>query len=85
MKSVIFASLLASAAAFAPSSQTAQSSTALNLNLRNEIGAQAPLGYFDFNMLSQASLNGVESAALFAATALAMEYCFDKQFISKFK
>lgn len=47
MKSAILASLIASAAAFCPSQTAQTSSTALNLNLRNEIGAQAPLGYFD--------------------------------------
>jgi hypothetical protein len=44
-----------------------------------------PLGYFDWNMLSQAGINGVESAALFWAAALAMDVCFSKGFISKFK
>jgi hypothetical protein len=46
MKSALFASLLASAAAFAPVSKTS-SSVALNNALGNEIGAQAPLGFFD--------------------------------------
>ena len=46
MKSVIIASLIASAAAFAPAQQAA-SSTALNADYSNEIGAQAPLGFFD--------------------------------------
>jgi len=45
MKSAIFATLLASAAAFAPASQSA-SSTALNA-FEGELGAQAPLGFFD--------------------------------------
>ena len=45
MKSAIFASLLASAAAFAPASQKA-SSTALKA-FEDELGAQAPLGFFD--------------------------------------
>ena len=45
MKSVIFASVLATAAAFAPTSQKA-SSTALAA-FENEIGAQAPLGMWD--------------------------------------
>eukprot|EP00587_Corethron_hystrix_P011067 CAMPEP_0113325502 /NCGR_PEP_ID=MMETSP0010_2-20120614/17820_1 /TAXON_ID=216773 ORGANISM="Corethron hystrix, Strain 308" /NCGR_SAMPLE_ID=MMETSP0010_2 /ASSEMBLY_ACC=CAM_ASM_000155 /LENGTH=205 /DNA_ID=CAMNT_0000185367 /DNA_START=34 /DNA_END=651 /DNA_ORIENTATION=- /assembly_acc=CAM_ASM_000155 len=44
-KSLIMASLVASAAAFAPVSQTA-SSTALKA-FENEIGAQPPLGFFD--------------------------------------
>ena len=46
MKSVIIASLIASAAAFAPVSQKS-SSTALNMAFENEVGAQAPLGFFD--------------------------------------
>jgi hypothetical protein len=46
MKSAILASLIASAAAFAPASQKS-STTALNSAFQNELGAQAPLGYFD--------------------------------------
>jgi Chlorophyll A-B binding protein len=46
MKSVIIASLIAGAAAFAPVSQKS-SSTALNMAFENELGAQAPLGFFD--------------------------------------
>jgi hypothetical protein len=42
---LILASLIASAAAFAPVSQKA-SSTSLNA-FENELGAQAPLGFFD--------------------------------------
>jgi len=42
----ILASLLASASAFAPAQQKA-SSTALNMGLENELGAQPPLGFFD--------------------------------------
>ena len=45
MKSAIFASLVASAAAFAPVSQKA-SSTALNA-FENEVGATPPLDFFD--------------------------------------
>ncbi|KAL7556317.1 hypothetical protein ACA910_011864 [Epithemia clementina (nom. ined.)] len=45
MKSAIFAALIASAAAFAPASQQATSS-ALNA-FSSELGAQAPLGFFD--------------------------------------
>ena len=45
MKTAIFASLLASAAAFAPAKQAAKS-TALNA-FENELGAQPPLGFFD--------------------------------------
>ena len=46
MKSVIFASLLASAAAFAPASQTVAPTTALSA-FKDELGAQVPLGFFD--------------------------------------
>ena len=47
MKTVILASLIASATAFAPT-QKVTSSTALNgVDITKEIGAQAPLGYFD--------------------------------------
>ena len=44
-----------------------------------------PLGYFDWNMLQQASLSGLESAALFGGAALAMDYAFEKGFIGKFR
>lgn len=48
MKSVIIASLVASAAAFAPSQQSAASSSALAANkFAGEVGVQAPLGFFD--------------------------------------
>jgi hypothetical protein len=47
MKSVIIASLLASAAAFAPAQNTARTSVATNMAFENELGAQAPLGFFD--------------------------------------
>ena len=46
MKSVIIASLIAGAAAFAPVSQKT-SSTALNMAFESELGAQAPLGFWD--------------------------------------
>jgi Chlorophyll A-B binding protein len=45
MKSVIFASLIASAAAFAPA-KSASKLTAVKA-FENELGAQAPLGFFD--------------------------------------
>ena len=45
MKTAILASLLASAAAFAPA-KTAQTSTALNA-FENELGVQQPLGFWD--------------------------------------
>jgi hypothetical protein len=44
----------------------------------------APLGYFDFNMIQQLALNGLESAALFGGAALAMEFAYNKGFIGKF-
>ena len=45
MKTIIAASLVASAAAFAPASQKA-SSTSVQA-FESELGAQAPLGFFD--------------------------------------
>ena len=47
MKYTIAASLLASAAAFAPAAQQQSSSTAINMAFENELGAQPPLGFFD--------------------------------------
>jgi hypothetical protein len=47
MKSVIIASLVASAAAFAPAQNAARSSVATNMGFEKEIGAQVPLGFFD--------------------------------------
>src|SRR6056300_1113038 len=53
MKSVIFASAVASAAAFAPA-QTGKATTALNA-FESELGAQPPLGLYDpFGMLDNA-------------------------------
>ena len=46
MKSFIVAYLIASAAAFAPAQQKAQTS-ALSVSFESELGAQAPLGFFD--------------------------------------
>ena len=43
-----------------------------------------PIGYFDWNMIQQLALNGLESAALFGATAAAMEYAYSRNWISKF-
>jgi len=45
MKTVILASLIAAAAAFAPTKQ-AKTTTALN-SFENELGAQEPLGFYD--------------------------------------
>jgi hypothetical protein len=44
----------------------------------------APLGYFDWAMIGQLLANGAESAAMFGATAAAMDYCMEKGYISKF-
>eukprot|EP00574_Skeletonema_japonicum_P005568 CAMPEP_0201726502 /NCGR_PEP_ID=MMETSP0593-20130828/9744_1 /ASSEMBLY_ACC=CAM_ASM_000672 /TAXON_ID=267983 /ORGANISM="Skeletonema japonicum, Strain CCMP2506" /LENGTH=67 /DNA_ID=CAMNT_0048217999 /DNA_START=13 /DNA_END=213 /DNA_ORIENTATION=- len=53
MKSVIFASAVATAAAFAPA-QTGKATTALNA-FETELGAQPPLGFYDpFGMLDNA-------------------------------
>jgi hypothetical protein len=43
-----------------------------------------PLGYFDWNMIGQGLGNGIESAVLFGATAMAIEYAYEKKWISKF-
>jgi hypothetical protein len=52
MKFTVLASLLASAAAFAPATQKA-STTTLASAFEDELGAQAPLGFFDpFGLLS---------------------------------
>jgi hypothetical protein len=47
MKTVLAASLLAAASAFVPAQQKASSSSTLSMAFENELGAQAPLGYFD--------------------------------------
>ena len=47
MKLAVFATLLAGAVAFAPAAQKAGSSTALRADFSKEIGAQAPLGFWD--------------------------------------
>lgn len=44
----------------------------------------APTGYFDWNLLGQLAMNGAEAGIMFFATASAMEYCFEKGYISKF-
>ena len=43
-----------------------------------------PLGYFDYDMIRQLALNGLESVALFGGAALAMEYAYSKKWIGKF-
>jgi len=47
MKLAVFASLLAGAAAFTPAQKSARISVATNMAFENELGAQAPLGFFD--------------------------------------
>ena len=55
MKSVIIASLIASAAAFAPAQVGSRASTAVSLDISGELGAQAPLGAFDpLNIMADA-------------------------------
>ncbi|KAL7568805.1 hypothetical protein ACA910_007223 [Epithemia clementina (nom. ined.)] len=44
----------------------------------------APLGYLNWNLLSQLVMNGLESLILFGAAAAAMDYCMEKKWISKF-
>jgi hypothetical protein len=54
MKFAVLASLIASAAAFAPA-QTGKASTSLNMAFEEELGAQPPLGCWDpFGMLNGA-------------------------------
>jgi hypothetical protein len=54
MKLAVIASLVASAAAFAPA-KTSTASTALNMAFEDELGAQPPLGCFDpLGMLNDA-------------------------------
>ena len=47
MKLAVLATIAGSAAAFAPAPIATKSSTALNADLSRELGAQAPLGFFD--------------------------------------
>ena len=47
MKLAVLASLIASAAAFAPAKNSALSSTAVQMAFEDELGAQPPLGFFD--------------------------------------
>ena len=46
-KTTILATLLASAAAFAPAAKQATTSTAVNSAFENELGAQDPIGFID--------------------------------------
>ena len=47
MKLTILATIVGSAVAFAPAQQQARTSMAINADLSKELGAQAPLGFFD--------------------------------------
>merc|ERR1719293_250139 len=47
MKLAILASIVASAAAFAPAQNTARTSVATNMAFEDELGAQPPLGFYD--------------------------------------
>ena len=47
MKLAVLSSLIASAAAFAPTQSNSAASTALAADFSNEIGAMTPLGFFD--------------------------------------
>merc|ERR1711957_1070050 len=46
-KTAIFASLIASACAFAPAKNAAPTSVATNMAFEDELGAQPPLGFYD--------------------------------------
>lgn len=43
-----------------------------------------PLGYLDWNLLTQLAVNGAESAVMYAATAKAMDVCMERGWISRF-
>lgn len=45
----------------------------------------APLGYFNWDMIGQATFQGVESVVLFGAVSLAMDFALKKGWISKFE
>lgn len=44
-----------------------------------------PLGYLNYDMLAQAAIQGAESAVLFGAVALAMDFAFELGWITKFE
>jgi len=46
MKLALLSALVASAAAFAPAPQAAKNS-ALNVEVKSQVGVQAPIGYFE--------------------------------------
>jgi hypothetical protein len=41
------------------------------------------LGYLDWNLIGQLTLNGLESVALFGGTVSAMEYCYSRGIIQR--
>jgi len=45
----------------------------------------SPLGYLDWNLLYQLTWGSLESFALFGVAASAMDYCFSRGIISKFR
>ena len=69
MKSVIAASLIASAAAFGPASQqsSARTSVATNMAFEKELGVQAPLGFFDpLGMVSGTYVRSIDRSFRFS-------------------
>ncbi len=44
-----------------------------------------PLGYFDWSMINQLVGSGLESVVMFGAAAFAVEYCYEKNYISRFR
>lgn len=44
-----------------------------------------PLGFYDWNILLQLGWGLLESGALFGLTAAAMDYCFRRGIITKFR
>eukprot|EP00534_Pseudo-nitzschia_fraudulenta_P011016 CAMPEP_0201214900 /NCGR_PEP_ID=MMETSP0851-20130426/188648_1 /ASSEMBLY_ACC=CAM_ASM_000631 /TAXON_ID=183588 /ORGANISM="Pseudo-nitzschia fraudulenta, Strain WWA7" /LENGTH=239 /DNA_ID=CAMNT_0047504275 /DNA_START=217 /DNA_END=936 /DNA_ORIENTATION=- len=70
MKTAVFASLIASAAAFAPAKQ-AMTSTSLAA-FEDALGSQPPLGFFDLIMKTAVFASLIASAAAFAPAKQAM-------------
>lgn len=44
-----------------------------------------PFGYFDYSMIQQGIGSGLESVVMFGVTALAVEYCYEQGYITRFK
>jgi len=44
----------------------------------------SPLGYLDWNVIAQLFVNGSESTCMYAATAIAIETCMERGWISRF-